>query len=315
VTSRNAPTAEAAQQFLDEAGFVWHQRFQLVPGVYTPGPANLERKFQAAAIPDDLSGMTALDIGTSNGGAAFDLERRGAERVVAVDIYPENWFGFDALKELLDSRVEYLQGSVYELPELLREDFDIVLFWGVLYHLRHPLLALDNLRALLRGTAFLETAVCDAELEAASSVSLVRFYRRDELNGDPSNWFAPTVRALVEWCASSGFDPTVVDAWPKEAPERCMLRLTRSKGDPEFERLSYERPLTPLSLRRLGRYARRALGAHGHRLSNARTPRREPARIRILVAAPPKTGNIWIEKIFSVAYGLEWLRIGPSSEY
>jgi hypothetical protein len=80
--------------------------------------------------------------------------------------------------------------------------------------------------------------VCDAELEAASSVPLVWFYRRDELHGDPSNWFAPTVGALVEWCASSGLDPTVVDAWPKDAPERCMLRLTRSKGSPEFDRLS-----------------------------------------------------------------------------
>jgi len=250
VTSRETPTAEAAQRFLDEAGFVWHQRFQLVPGVYTPGPADLERKFQAASVPDDLSGMTVLDIGTSNGGAAFELERRGAERVVAVDIYPESWFGFDALKEFLASRVEYVQGSVYELPQLLGEDFDIVLFWGVLYHLRHPLLALDNLRALLRGTAFLETAVCDAELEPASSVPLIRFYRRDELQGDPSNWFAPTVLALVEWCASSGFDPTVVDAWPQEAPERCMLRLTRSEEDPEFERLSYERPLALSSLKR-----------------------------------------------------------------
>ena len=107
-----------------------------------------------------------MTSGTSNGGAAFELERRGAERVVAVDIYPESWFGFDAVKKLLGSRVQYVEASVYELGALLRQEFDIVLFWGVLYHLRHPLLALDNIRALLRGTAFLETAVCDAELEA-----------------------------------------------------------------------------------------------------------------------------------------------------
>ena len=67
MTSREAPTAEAAQRFLDEAGFVWHQRFQLVPGVYTPGQNDLEWIFQVAVVPDDLSGMTALDIGTSNG--------------------------------------------------------------------------------------------------------------------------------------------------------------------------------------------------------------------------------------------------------
>jgi tRNA (mo5U34)-methyltransferase len=250
VTSREAPTAGAAQRFLDEADFVWHQRFQLVPGVYTPGQNDLEWLFRIAAVPDDLSGMAALDIGTSNGGAAFELERRGAQRVVAVDIYPESWFGFDAVKNLLGSRVQYVEASIYEVGPLLRQEFDIVLFWGVLYHLRHPLLALDNVRAFLRGTAFLETAVCDAELGAASSVPLVRFYRRDELHGDPSNWFAPTVAALVQWCASSGLDPTVVDAWPKDAPERCMLRLTRSTGNPEFERISYERPLAPPPFRR-----------------------------------------------------------------
>lgn len=244
------PSVEEARSFLERSGFVWHQRFQLAPEVFTPGQNDIGWLFQVADVPEDLSGKTALDVGTSNGGAAFELERRGAERVVGVDIYPESWFGFDAVKKLLGSRVQYVEASVYELGPLLRQEFDIVLFWGVLYHLRHPLLALDNIRALLRGTAFLETAVCDAELEAASSVPLVRFYRRDELHGDPSNWFAPTVAALVEWCASSGFDPTVVDAWPKDAAERCMLRLTRSKGDPEFERLSYERPLAPPSFRR-----------------------------------------------------------------
>jgi hypothetical protein len=69
---------------------------------------------------------------------------------VAVDIYPPQWFGFDALREFLGSSVEYLQGAVYDLSRLSRgERFDYVLFWGVLYHLRHPLLALDEVRAVL----------------------------------------------------------------------------------------------------------------------------------------------------------------------
>jgi tRNA (mo5U34)-methyltransferase len=232
-----------AQRFLDEASFVWHQRFQLVPGVYTPGANDIGWMFNAAGVPQDLSGKTAIDIGTSNGGAAFELERRGAKRVVAVDIFPEAWFGFDAIKEFLGSNPEFVEASVYELPALLREEFDVVIFWGVLYHLRHPLLALDSVRALLRGVGFLETAVCDREVGELSAQPLVRFYRRDELHGDASNWFAPTVSTFVDWCLSSGLDPTVLGAWPEEAPERCMLRVTRSPGDPEYEVLSYERPL------------------------------------------------------------------------
>jgi tRNA (mo5U34)-methyltransferase len=235
--------AETAKRFLADAGFVWFQRFALADGIYTPGMNDLEWVFSTAGIPSDLSGKTALDIGTSNGGAAFELERRGAERVVAVDIFPPWWFGFDALKEFLGSRVEFVEGTVYELPALLNETFDIVVFWGVLYHLRHPLLALDSLRALLRGACYLETAVCDGELGTVSSVPLARFYRGAELHGDPSNWFSPTIKGLLDWCSSAGLDADVVAAWPEEAPERCILKVELSPGDPEYRILSYERPL------------------------------------------------------------------------
>jgi tRNA (mo5U34)-methyltransferase len=249
------PSLEAAQRFLDEASFVWHQRFQLVPGVYTPGASDVEWMFRVGGVPQDLSGKTAIDIGTSNGGAAFELERRGAERVVAVDIFAESWFGFDAIKDFLSSNAEFVQASVYELPALLNEEFDVVVFWGVLYHLRHPLLALDNVRRLLAGVGFLETAVCDEEVGELSPHPLVRFYRRDELHNDSSNWFAPTVSAFVDWCMSSGLDPKVLGVWPEEAPQRCMLRVTRTPGDAEYRALSYERPLefSPGRARRMKR--------------------------------------------------------------
>lgn len=237
------PSPEEAQRFLDESSFVWHQRFQLVPGVYTPGPNDMEWIFRVAGVPLDLSGKTAIDIGTSNGGVAFELERRGAERVVAVDIVPPSWFGFDAIKEFLASDAEFVQASVYELPALLREEFDVLVFWGVLYHLRHPLLALDAIRALLRGVGFLETAVCDGDVGELGSLPLARFYRRDELYNDATNWFAPTVSAFADWCRSSGLDPEVLGAWPKKAPQRTMLKVARSEGEPEYRALSYERPL------------------------------------------------------------------------
>jgi tRNA (mo5U34)-methyltransferase len=256
-TDREAeqPSPEEARRFLDESSFVWHQRFPLVPGVYTPGANDMEWIFRVAGVPLDLSGKTAIDIGTSNGGVAFELERRGAERVVAVDIFPPSWFGFDAIKEFLRSDAEFVQANVYELPTLLREEFDVLIFWGVLYHLRHPLLALDSIRSLLRGTGFLETAVCDGEVGELGSLPVARFYRGEELYGDTSNWFAPTVSAFADWCRSSGLDPEVLGAWPKKAPERTMLKVTRSEGEPEYQGLSYERPLE-LSAGRLRRMRR-----------------------------------------------------------
>jgi tRNA (mo5U34)-methyltransferase len=228
---------------LDETSFVWFQRFELAPGVHTPGTADIESLLDRAGFPERLDGMTLLDVGTSNAGAAFIAERRGAARVVAVDIYEPDWFGVDALTSFLQSRVEYVRGSVYELPRLLHEPFDLVLFFGVLYHLRHPLLALDAVRALTGGTAFIETAVADHEVGDGSVAPLVRFYRRDELAGDSSNWFAPTTTTLLDWCWSCGLQPELVDKWPEEAPGRAVVRAQRMEGEPEFTQMSYERRL------------------------------------------------------------------------
>jgi tRNA (mo5U34)-methyltransferase len=243
--SKPAPVEPAAaRRFLDEAGFIWHQRFELAPGIYTPGTNDIEWLIGACGLLDrDLDGLSVLDIGTANGGAAFLAERRGAARVVAVDIYPPDWFGFAAVKSLLGSRVEYLQASAYELPQLLNETFDVVLFLGVLYHLRHPLLALDAVRTMAAGDVFIETAVADHELAGESARPLVRFYRGDELGGDASNWFAPTVTALRDWCESSGLAVEDLQRWPDEAPARALVRAVVRPGPTEFERVSYEKRL------------------------------------------------------------------------
>jgi tRNA (mo5U34)-methyltransferase len=234
----------AAQRFLDEADVVWHQRFEIAPGIYTPGTHDIEWLVGACGLLDrDLAGLSVLDIGTANGGAAFLAERRGAARVVAVDIYPTDWFGFDALKALLGSRVEYLQASAYELPQLLNETFDVVLILGLLYHLRHPLLALDAVRTLAAGDVFIETAVADHELTGDRATPVVRFYRGDELGGDASNWFAPTVTALRDWCESCGLAVEDLKFWPADLPARALVRAVVQAGPPEFERISYEKRL------------------------------------------------------------------------
>ncbi|MGO9884933.1 MAG: methyltransferase domain-containing protein [Solirubrobacteraceae bacterium] len=238
------PSPQDAAEFIERSEFVWHQRFELAPGVWTPGVSRVGWLCHAAGLPADLSGQSVLDIGTTNAGTAFELERRGAERVVAVDIFDPEHFGVRALTEFLNSKVEFVQTTVYELAQRFQEPFDLVICWGVLYHLRHPLLALDNLRAVTGREASLETAVCDSELPRRERDRRVaRFYRRDELSGDGSNWFSPTVSTLVDWCGSSGFEVEPLGAWPQRAPERAMVRLRPTLGDPEYRRLSYERPL------------------------------------------------------------------------
>jgi tRNA (mo5U34)-methyltransferase len=223
--------------------FLWHQRFELAPGVFSPGANDVDWLLHTAALPADMTGASVLDIGTTNGGAAFTLERRGASRVLATDIVDSAHFGFETIRSTLESNVEFRQLSVYELSSVVQEQFDYVIFWGVLYHLRHPLLALDNVRSVTAGTAYVETAVCDAEAPALVDTKTARFYRLDELGGDSSNWFAPTVSALADWCQSCGLEPTDTISWPPEAPSRAMVVAAATPGAPEYQTVSYERPL------------------------------------------------------------------------
>ncbi len=242
-----------SRQFIDSSRFLWHQRFELSPGVFTPGISDVSELLQRAGVPEALAGRTVLDIGTTNGGCAFEAERRGASRVVAVDIASPARFGFEAIRSLLDSRVEFVQASVYELPQILKESFDVVLFFGVLYHLRHPLLALDQLHSLSASDLYLESEITDHLFAGRAEESYVRFYRGAELCGDPSNWFVPTLAALKDWIASSGFDVVAATSWPTETPRRAMVHALRRAGPPEYAQISYERPVTRLSVEGAGR--------------------------------------------------------------
>lgn len=236
-------SAQDAEELATRTDFLWHQRFELAPGIFSPGANDVGWLLHTAGVPADLTGASVLDIGTTNGGAAFTLERRGAAKVVATDIVGPMHFGFEAIRSALGSNVEFWQLSVYELSRVLQETFDYVVFWGVLYHLRHPLLALDNVRAVTAHTAYIETAVCDAESPEHTETAMARFYRCDELGADGSNWFAPNVRALFDWCGSCGLEPVAVSSWPEEGPTRAMVTASAVPGAPEYQTVSYERPL------------------------------------------------------------------------
>src|SRR2546423_7083422 len=95
----------------------------------------------AEAIPD-LSGRSVLDIGCNGGFYSIEMKRRGAERVLGIDSDGDYVAQARFAAEVCEAEIEFQQLSVYDVA-LLREKFDVVLFMGVLYHLRHPLLALD----------------------------------------------------------------------------------------------------------------------------------------------------------------------------
>jgi tRNA (mo5U34)-methyltransferase len=234
-----APPGFSAETFF--AGRNWHQRWEVFAGVFTPGRNPVADLCARVRLPADLSGQSVLDVGAWHGAFSFECERRGAARVVAYSLENPDASGFNKLKALLHSRVEYVQGSAYTLAPELVGTFDVVLFFGVLYHLRYPLLAVDRLRTVCTGEAFIEThVVTDKHLLRGPRAGLARWLRlsgwfRDtpiwrqyaagEINkSDQSNWFGPNPRAVIEAFESAGFAIEQVDAWEDRAAFRARVR-------------------------------------------------------------------------------------------
>jgi tRNA (mo5U34)-methyltransferase len=114
-------------------------------------PANFWEFFQHA-LPADLTGKTVLDIGCNSGFYSFELKRRGAAYVLGVDHDPAYLAQARLARAQLDLDVEFMQGDVYDIHHIVGgRQFDYVVFMGVLYHLRHPLYALEKVASLVRG--------------------------------------------------------------------------------------------------------------------------------------------------------------------
>src|SRR5216684_9205579 len=118
----------------------WWHSFELPDGRVIEGVADvaaLKHRLSQFPIPENLAGKRVLDIGAWDGWFSFEMERRGAE-VLAIDCWDNP--RFHQMRSTLNSKVEYREMDVFELSTETAGRFDIVLFMGVLYHLKHPLL-------------------------------------------------------------------------------------------------------------------------------------------------------------------------------
>ncbi len=183
---------------------------------------NIKWRCYADAIPRDLRGRTVLDIGCNGGFFSLEMKRRGADRVLGID-FDDGYLAqarFAADVEQLE--VEFRRMSVYDVGAL-GERFDIVLFIGVLYHLRHPLLALDLVhehvaRDLLIFQSMQRGSTGVAEVAADYSFSEVRLFDdpgyprlhfiEHRYAADPTNWWVPNRACTEAMLRSAGFEIT-----------------------------------------------------------------------------------------------------------
>ena len=195
------------------------------------------------AIPANLTGKSVLDIGCNGGFYSIEMKKRGADRVVGIDSDEDYLKQARFAARVNEVDIEFRQMNVYEVPQL-KEMFDVVIFMGVLYHLRHPLLALD----LLYDHVTKDLLVFQSMQRGSKSVLPVEdnypfwqtdIFDRDDFprmhfvehhySGDCTNWWIPNRACVEAMLRSSGFD---IADHPEEEVYICKRRESRSLEAP-----------------------------------------------------------------------------------
>jgi tRNA (mo5U34)-methyltransferase len=230
VTAPIAPKGFDPEAFFK--GLIWYQKWEVFDGILTPGINPVSEICELMQLPADLSGSRILDIGSANGCMSLECERRGAAEVIGLTPLDHSDWGHHQLRDVVGAtRTNFRRGSVYDLNPDVLGYFDIVLFCGVLYHLRYPMLAIDNIRRVATNEVFIETHISDGGLSRSNKdIPLWRFYRLDELNSDYSNWFGPNIAAVQQAFESAGFSTKLLNSSNERARFHAVLR----EDMPEF---------------------------------------------------------------------------------
>jgi tRNA (mo5U34)-methyltransferase len=223
----------------------WYHHIDLGNGVTTPGCHPVDET--AYRVPDDLTGKRVLDVGSWDGYWAFEALKRGASEVVAIDDWSDMpwleknkrtpWDTFDICKEALGygDECKRITMSLYDVKKL--GQFDVVFFFGALYHCRYPLLALDRLSAVCKETIYIETAICNDYSPYRKTIGaaynndldvLMEFYPTTELGNVGTNWWSPTLVCLQSMVNAAGF--RTVEAWKVNKPDSVCVCRGFAKG-------------------------------------------------------------------------------------
>ncbi len=189
------------------ANIKWHHKFNLGNGIITQGKQDTFGKLERIGLPNNLNGKTVLDIGAWDGFYSFESEKRGAKRVLATDSFVwqgKSWGskkGFELVRKVFDSKVEDMEIDILDLSPEKVGTFDIVLFLGVLYHMRHPLLALEKVYSVTKEMAIIETATDMLDFKRPA----MAFYPDREFNNGPTTWCGPNPACVEGMLKAVGF--------------------------------------------------------------------------------------------------------------
>jgi tRNA (mo5U34)-methyltransferase len=217
-------SSEAIRERVRELGDWFHnlnlRGVQTAPNHFLGDYPEIKWRNFANAIPADLSGKSVLDIGCNAGFYSIEMKRRGAERVLGLDFDDTYLAQARFAAEMCETEIEFRKMSVYDIGSL-RETFDLVLFMGVFYHLRHPLLALDLIhehvardllvfQSMQRGSEDIEPVADDYHFWQTQIFERRGFpqmyFIEKKYSGDPTNWWIPNRACAEAMLRSSGFE-------------------------------------------------------------------------------------------------------------
>jgi tRNA (mo5U34)-methyltransferase len=241
----------------------WYHTFELAPGVVTPGLVDTRPVVSRVPMPASLDGLRCLDVGTWDGFWAFEMERRGASEVHAIDVpdpyrwdWParariresydggkanldaikQNGNGFPIAREALGSGVERHEMTVYEISPESLGTFDFVFVGSLLLHLRDPVGALERIRSVASGEVIFNDCI---------EYVLTKLYRRTPMARldaeDRVWWWQPNLAALSSMIEQAGYEildrgePYFVPFGPRYSrprlgPRAVLQRLRTAKG-------------------------------------------------------------------------------------
>lgn len=231
---RQSPTGGKGEHDLETnlsdriASLKWVHTIDFGNGVVSRGEWGPPNPLIVQAFSEiDFAGKKVLDIGCWDGLWSFEAERKGAHEVYATDYTSQRWGRsqptFAVAAEALHSRVKYHPDiSVYDVKDKLGVfDFDIVIFCGIYYHLKDPLLALARLRQVMKEGGIL---VVEGPVIRNLAETSARFFYREKLEGDASNWWLPTAACLQQWVECSFFDVSKEYAPPLGSGETASVK-------------------------------------------------------------------------------------------
>lgn len=240
---------EQKREMMESVKF-WYHTIDLGDGLVTPGWEPIREMNQAMIdfLPLSLEGMSVLDIGCWDGLFSFEAEKRRASRVLGIDNH-SGGDGFsqekmDAIKgdgfkplmtarTMLGSHIECQVMNVYDITLENTGMFDCTIFFGVLYHLWHPMLALQSIRRVTKKCLFIETHVNE---EIDQFRPLIRFYPRGE-KYESSTWVGPNLLALYEMLLVVGFKKVMVYRFRDYAERAIGMAFVEERhiGDFQFK--------------------------------------------------------------------------------